>query len=124
MITQSMENLATAMKKHAKRGYFDGKIYGAYFAKAKRIHAETGAMLLFTRDVGYHTSGFFKNPDYERGKQSSPEAKFILVISLKADGSHGVINSMKRIWRQRVRTDERQATTPPRSRRSRKGGSS
>jgi hypothetical protein len=72
LITVSMEKLATALKMHSKRGLFDGQnIDTAYFAKAKRVHAETGAMLLFTRDVGYHSSGWFKNPDYERCYQLS-----------------------------------------------------
>lgn len=28
--------------------------------------AEYGTNLIFTRDVGHHTSGWFRNPDYER----------------------------------------------------------
>lgn len=30
------------------------------------LHRPTGSLLIFTRDSGMHTSGWFKNPDYER----------------------------------------------------------
>ena len=30
------------------------------------FHKESGTRLVFTRDVGYHSSGWWKNPDYER----------------------------------------------------------
>ncbi len=66
LITTSMENLSRAMKMHAKKGFFDGATGTAYFDAARRFHQETGSSLLFTRDIGYHSSGWFKNPDYER----------------------------------------------------------
>lgn len=30
------------------------------------FHAPTGSVLIFTRDVGHHSSGWWKNPQYER----------------------------------------------------------
>ena len=69
MITPHMESVAAKMKAHAETGYFDGaphNMYLPYFYHARRVDIQTGTVLIYTRDVGYHTSGFFKNPDYER----------------------------------------------------------
>ena len=48
---------------------FDGRDTLAnweYLFRCTVDHLPTGARLMFTRDVGHHTSGWFKNPDYER----------------------------------------------------------
>lgn len=69
LITPSMEKLAKAMKRHASSNhqFYDGRnIRTPYFQNAKRIHVKTGTSLLFTRDIGMHASGWFKNPDYDR----------------------------------------------------------
>lgn len=67
LITPSIERHARLMKFNAEQGYFDGQnVQSKYFRMCKRLHRETGTLLLFTRDIGYHSSGWFKNPDYER----------------------------------------------------------
>jgi hypothetical protein len=66
LITTSMEHLSRVMKIHAKKGFFDGTTGTPYFESARQFHQETGVNIMFTRDIGYHTSGWFKNPDYER----------------------------------------------------------
>jgi len=67
MIGHKIDRLLVAdMKHHAEMGVYEGQQITPYLNHAKRIHQETGTCLLFTRDVGYHTSGFLKNPDYER----------------------------------------------------------
>lgn len=66
IITSSMEHHAKMMKKHAAAGTFDGRTEGIYFKRAKRVHQESGTLMIYTRDVGHHTSGWWKNPDYER----------------------------------------------------------
>lgn len=67
IITEELLLFAAQMRKHADQAYFDGKhTQTSYFANARRIHRASGTSLLFTRDVGYHSSGWFKNPDYER----------------------------------------------------------
>jgi hypothetical protein len=37
-----------------------------YIFKCTAFHLPTGAKVTFTRDIGMHSSGWFKNPDYER----------------------------------------------------------
>ena len=66
VITLSMEQLAQSMRQYAAMGLFDGQRATPYYDGARRFHLESGTVLLFTRDTGHHTSGWWKNPDYER----------------------------------------------------------
>lgn len=67
ILTLEMRQLAQQMKQHAERGHFDGQNNNThYFIMANQTHQATGTLLLFTRDIGYHSCGWFKNPDYER----------------------------------------------------------
>lgn len=53
----------------AATGTFHGRENAAWEIYRDRCHYEcrvTGARLLFTRDEGMHSCGWFKNPDYER----------------------------------------------------------
>lgn len=51
----------------AKRGVWNGKTAAdPYFQQCRQVHQFAGVVSLFTRDVGHHSSGWFKNPDYER----------------------------------------------------------
>lgn len=69
VITPSMDKLVKAMKRHAGSGdqFYDGRNeFTPYFRRARQIHEKTGTSLMFTRDKGMHSSGWFKNPDYDR----------------------------------------------------------
>src|SRR5574337_499038 len=60
---------AAAMRRTAATGTFDGRETSenaAYLAQCRQLHRVTNTLLIFTRDTGHHTSGWFKNPDYER----------------------------------------------------------
>lgn len=48
------------------RGSLDEENQAGYFHRCQQVHIPTGTYLIFTRDEGYHTSGWWKNPDYER----------------------------------------------------------
>jgi hypothetical protein len=54
------------MKARADAGVFDGLSMSPYFLRCRHYCENTQAMLIFTRDVGMHSSGWWKNPDYER----------------------------------------------------------
>lgn len=68
--------VAEQMHRTARSGTFNGRmrsslLYQAearkpYFDRCKAFHASTGTMLIFTRDEGMHSAGWWKNPDYER----------------------------------------------------------
>jgi len=60
---------AERARARAARGVFDGRMHpksAYYFDRCRHLHSETGTQLIFTRDIGHHTSGWLKNPDYER----------------------------------------------------------
>lgn len=67
LVEAHMRQVAKSLRQRALSGVFDGRAAGGhYIAFCRHICAETGAVLIFTRDVGHHTSGWMKNPDYER----------------------------------------------------------
>lgn len=63
------ESVARQLKNAARKGTFTGRFNElgmAYMQRCGRADEVTGTKLFFTRDTGHHTSGWFKNPDYER----------------------------------------------------------
>lgn len=72
---ERMRSIATTMTMVASRMVWDGKTawrgdYPIEWERFLRLSIcdvpEVGTRLMFTRDVGHHTSGWLKNPDYER----------------------------------------------------------
>lgn len=61
-----VEMLVKHHKKSAELGEWDGKGPDAYFKSCHFTNPFRGITTLFTRDVGYHSSGWWKNPDFER----------------------------------------------------------
>lgn len=47
-------------------GTWNGTGPTPYFDMCRQVSSELGLMLIYTRDTGYHSSGWWKNPDYER----------------------------------------------------------
>ena len=63
-----MASVASHLRRQALTGTWDGvstKYNKAYLERCKAFHSSTGTMLIFSRDTGHHTSGWWKNPDYE-----------------------------------------------------------
>ncbi len=61
--------IATLVANHsqsATSGEWNGKSLDSYFKSCRRNNPFRGITTIFTRDVGYHTSGWWKNPDYEQ----------------------------------------------------------
>lgn len=58
--------LVIHMKQVAETGIYDGFLYSSYVRACTQIDRRTGTKLLFTRDAGMHSCGWWKNPDYER----------------------------------------------------------
>lgn len=50
----------------AKTGFFDGRSTTTYFEDCRWFVERYECIIVFTRDIGYHTIGWWKNPDYER----------------------------------------------------------
>lgn len=50
----------------AKTGLFDGHSMTDYFKACRWFVERYECIIVLTRDIGYHTGGWWKNPDYER----------------------------------------------------------
>lgn len=62
-------NVAAYLKRCAAVGEYNGVMTPSaqyYVDYCKVGYRPDGAILIFTRDTGHHTSGWWKNPDYER----------------------------------------------------------
>jgi hypothetical protein len=58
---------AEMLQKRARSGFFDGtQRTNKYLLYCGAYHRPTGTTLFFTRDAGYHSSGWWKNPDYDQ----------------------------------------------------------
>lgn len=61
-----LSRLLRTMRHAAFSSVWDGRGMTGYFRRCRHVQRDLGMVALFTRDVGYHTSGWWKNPDYER----------------------------------------------------------
>lgn len=50
----------------AEQGTFQGDTFTPYLYLCRIVNPFRGVSSIFSRDTGYHTSGWWKNPDYER----------------------------------------------------------
>lgn len=73
MIFDSREALVSFARRRAMRGLYDGQMTEANqdlirlcSHRYHEIRNALGAVIIFTRDTGHHTGGWWKNPDYER----------------------------------------------------------
>lgn len=67
---QTMEEVAADMRRVANyggiyTGFVKTRADEKYISRCRRILREHGCVLLFTRDGGMHSCGWWKNPDYE-----------------------------------------------------------
>lgn len=61
--------VAAELRRNALRGGFNGLESPSnviYLNTCTGFHLPTGSLVMFSRDVGHHTSGWWKNPDYEQ----------------------------------------------------------
>lgn len=73
MIFTRLDALVPFARRRAMRGLYDGRVTEANMAlmqvcahRFEQRLRDRAAMIIFTRDVGHHTAGWWKNPDYER----------------------------------------------------------
>src|SRR4051794_11515663 len=69
-LTAHLRQVATRMRLVADlAGPYDGRqtpTNSALIARCRQIDFATGTILICTRDVGHHSSGWLKNPDFEQ----------------------------------------------------------
>lgn len=83
-LAEHMAAAASELRRRAKHGSFDGHADAAgmrYMQHCLRDDGVTQTRLIFTRDIGHHTSGWLKNPDYERcwHLSTSPFPRLIVI---------------------------------------------
>lgn len=66
MNKKSMSGLVELMKKISLLGVFRGNDNPILMNMSRKYHKKTSSLLIYTRDEGMHSCGWFKNPDYER----------------------------------------------------------
>lgn len=67
-LDEHMARVARELRRRAKHGLFNGLSNAAawrYIRHCTFDDAATLTRVMFTRDIGHHTSGWLKNPDYE-----------------------------------------------------------
>jgi hypothetical protein len=64
------ESVLAHIRMRARSGVTEGRDRlpheRAYYRRCTHLHWQTGSVVMFTRDTGHHSSGWMKNPDYER----------------------------------------------------------
>lgn len=96
------EILAGALQKvksWANTGTFEGRGMTDYFNQASWWIQQYECQIIFTRDVGHHTCGWWKNPDYERCYHLSisfPGGRNKIALEKIIDGLFS--SNKKKIW--------------------------
>lgn len=65
----TQENIAAYLKRQAAMGTYGGivnPITQRYCDACQCAHRPSGTIMILTRDMGMHSCGWWKNPDYER----------------------------------------------------------
>jgi len=92
-------NAFERIKKTAAHGFFDGRSKSPYLQNCRWWWEKYECTLIFTRDVGHHSSGWWKNPDYERCYHLSisfPSGKNKSSLNKIIDGLFGA--NKKMLW--------------------------
>lgn len=58
--------VARRLENKARTGIFDGTSATVKYLNYCSLSHPSGTNLAYTRDIGYHSGGMFKNPDYDR----------------------------------------------------------
>ncbi len=127
------EILSAALRKVkavAMYGYFDGQNMTPYFNECRWWIEHFQCQIIFTRDIGYHSSGWWKNPDYERcyhlsisfpgGKNKNGLEKIIDGLfgpdknKIWVESPYSDIGKSKEVWHYRLFCDEQWLPIIPR----------
>jgi hypothetical protein len=63
------ESIISTIRRRALLGVHDGRddvLTRFYLNECTHFHGQSGTIIIFSRDHGHHSSGWMKNPDYER----------------------------------------------------------
>ena len=54
------------IRNSAEKGIWDGRSYTSYFLSCQWQLLANDCTIIYTKELGYHSGGWWKNPDYER----------------------------------------------------------
>lgn len=81
-------SVAEDLKRKSLKGFWYGTEPPDHLEQFKGFHVPTGTQLIYTRDIGMHTAGWLKNPDYERCLHLSLSFWYVPGDVLMPSGSH------------------------------------
>jgi hypothetical protein len=95
--------VAKKMREKAAKGLFLGNFDSEkqllYIRKCTRSDPASGAKLIFSRDGGHHSSGWFKNPDYERCLHLSISPLHVTgLVDVRGAPLRELDREMNRLW--------------------------
>lgn len=74
-MTDMPESVIATILQRARSGVTTGRVQHpvevAYVRRCSHFHWQSGTVIMFTRDTGHHSGGWFKSPDYERCRHLS-----------------------------------------------------
>lgn len=70
-IDREVSQLVSRLRRTVNSDVWDGRGVTPYMERCRHLHYGLGVLAIFTRDMGHHSSGWWKNPDYERCKHLS-----------------------------------------------------
>lgn len=100
-------NMFERIRKTAQHGILDGKEVSPYFESCKWYSEKFECIMIFTKESGYHSGGWWKNPEYERCFHLSisfPGGKTQTKMNKIINGLFGVHKKM--IWAESPYSDE------------------
>lgn len=114
----------------SEKGIWDGRHLDAYFESCRWQLLGAECTVIFTKEVGYHSSGWWKNPDYERcyhlsisfpgGKNKSTLSKILANLFgtyehlLWIEPPYSPEGKAKDVWHYRLFCDETWMPVKPR----------
>lgn len=93
------KNMFERIIKTAQNGIWEGKEITPYFENCKWYSEKYECVMIFTKESGYHSGGWWKNPEYERCYHLSisfPGGKNQNKLNKIIDGLFG--SNKKMIW--------------------------
>jgi hypothetical protein len=69
MTIEITDSIIRTIRAAALTGFHDGRtdpLTLSYIRRCSHFHGHSGTLILFSRDHGHHSSGWMKNPDFER----------------------------------------------------------
>jgi hypothetical protein len=125
-----LPHACSRIKAVAASGLWDGRSQSEYFENCRWLLERFPCTIVFTKETGYHSSGWWKNPDYERcwhlsiafpgGKDKKGLSDILVYLFgqfknlLWVEPPYSDIGKSKEVWHYRLFCDENWQPIKPR----------